>query len=118
MATKVNLFPDQGAKYQHIYVYKDKATGAVIPITGWLIEMQARAYPTDETALLDIDTDLKGGIEITDGANGEFTITIAAATSAAWRHSELSYDIVGTPPAEDPERIAQGTIFVSKSTTR
>lgn len=118
MATKVNLFPDQGADYQHIFLYRNKATGAAIPLTGYTIEMQVRPYAQSAELLFDGDTGGKGNVEITDAVNGEITITIPAATTALWRNNEAVYDIKGTPSGGEPERIAQGNVYLSKATTR
>ena len=120
MATKVNLFPDQGAEYQHIFLYRNKATGAAINLTGYTIEMQVRPYAQagDTDLLFDADTGAKGNVEITDAANGEITITIPAAITATWRNNEAVYDIKGTPSGGEPERIAQGDVYLSKATTR
>jgi hypothetical protein len=118
MATKVNLFPSQGATYQHVFLYRNKATGAAISVAGWTIEMQVRPFAQSAELLFDGDTAAKGNVEITDGANGEVTITLPAATTATWRNNEAVYDIKGTPPAGEPERIAEGSVYLSKATTR
>lgn len=118
MATKVNLFPDQGADYPHIFLYRNKATGAAINLTGYTIEMQVRPFAQSDELLFDGDTGAKGNVEITDAANGEITITIPGAITALWRNNEAVYDIKGTPSGGDPERIAQGSVYLSKATTR
>jgi hypothetical protein len=117
MATQVNLFPDQGAKYEHVFLYRTKT--AVIPLTNAEVYCQIRPYPQSADILFDADNQGKGNIDVTDGPAGEVTLTIPGATTAAWRHDEAHYDIKVVRDGEtEPERIAEGFIYLSKSTTR
>ncbi|MBT8147286.1 MAG: hypothetical protein KJN90_10570 [Gammaproteobacteria bacterium] len=118
MATKVNLFPDQGSDFKHRFCYRDKATKLAIPLTDYLIEMQVRPFKQSSEILADLDSDTKGGVVLTDAINGEFTITLTGASTAAWRNDEAVYDIRGTNGSSIPERIAEGEIYLNKSTTR
>lgn len=117
MATQINLYPDQGSKFEHIFLYRDKATGAAIPLTGGTVECQIRPFPQSSDILFDADNAAKGNVEITDGPNGEVTLTIPGADSAAWREDEAHYDIKVTLGG-DPFRIAEGVVFINKQTTR
>jgi hypothetical protein len=117
MATKVNLFPDQGSDFTHRYLYRDRATKAPISLTGYTIEMQVRPFKGSSELLADLDNAGKGGVVLTDAANGEFTITLLGADTAVWRNDEAVYDIKGTNGGT-PERIAEGEIYLNKSTTR
>jgi hypothetical protein len=117
VATKVNLFPDQGSDFTHKYLYRDRATKAAIPLTGYTIAMQVRPFKQSSELLADLDNDLKGGVVLTDAANGEFTITLLGSVTAAWRNDEAVYDIKGTNGGT-PERIAEGEVYLNKSTTR
>jgi len=117
MATKVNLFPDQGSDFTHKYLYRDKATRSPISLAGYTLEMQVRPHKQSSELLADLDNAEKGGIVLTDDANGEFTITLEGTDTATWRNDEAVYDIKGTNGGV-PERIAEGEIYLNKSTTR
>ena len=117
MATEVNLFPDQGADYQHVFLYRNRATGQPINLAGATVECQIRPFPQSDDILLDADNAAKGNLEITDEANGEITLTIPGATTATWRNDLSVYDIKSVIGGK-PDRIAEGTVYLNKATTR
>lgn len=118
MATRVDMYLDQGAEYKHRFLYRDRDTKLAVDISGYALSMQVRPYAESDDVLWDADNAGKGGILITDGPNGELLITIPAATSSAWRNDEAVYNIMGTPSGGEPDRIAEGNLFISKNTTR
>lgn len=53
--------------------------GAAVNITGAAIKWQAARTVSDSSALISKTTDSPGGVAITDGADGEFEVTLDEA---------------------------------------
>lgn len=120
MASKVNISVDQGSTYTHVFNWVDADSGDPINILGYSARWQIRPYVESDVLLLDGDTDLKGMIEITDGAVGEVTVTIPGSISEAWdvTLTEAVYDVEIISPADVPTRIVEGEIAITPEVTR
>lgn len=106
---KVAIKIKKGTTYEHVFTYVDSA-GAAINVTNYTARMQIR-----ETiyATAYVYQALSGGDITVGGADGKFTLSIPAATTAAWTFASGVYDIEIISPAGK----VIGLVGVSRVTT-
>lgn len=86
---KVNIKIKKGSTYEHTFTYVDSA-GAAKNVTGYSARMQIRGTIDDSSYIYQA---LSGG-DITVGTtDGKITLSIPAATTAAWTFASGVYDI-------------------------
>lgn len=106
---KVNIKIKKGSTYEHTFTYVD-SSGAAISVTGYTARMQIRET-IDATAY--VYQALSGGDITVGGSDGKFTLSIPAATTAAWTFASGVYDIEIVSPAGK----VIGLVGVSRVTT-
>ena len=117
-AANYNFTVDAGSKFSRIFRCKDSA-GVAIDITGASIAMMARTSYSSVDAVLSLST-ADGTITLSNPTNGEFTITIAAATTTALGYTlptKLVYDIERTLSGV-VIRLLYGTVTITPEATR
>ncbi len=81
----------KGATFDPSFQFVDKATGSIIPLTGYTGRMQIRASYDSETVLLEL-TAANGRLTV-DEANGIYALNVAATDTAALTWTTGVYDI-------------------------
>lgn len=110
----VNLLIEQGATFQHRFIWQD-ANGNVMNLIGYTARMQIReSVNTDET-LLELTTD--NGRIILGGATGTIDLNIAATDTAAitWKRAVYDLELIDD---DTVTRLIQGQVNVSHEVTR
>lgn len=108
---------EQGATLDKTITWKDPA-GVGIDITGYTIRMQVRATKHAATTILDLDNAAKGGITITDAANGVFKVQRTAAQTAALAIGAYLYDLEMEDPSGNVTRLIEGNFCVVGEVTK
>lgn len=92
---KRNIKVVKGETYDHIYTYADD-NGVAIGITGYTARMHIRATVDATTTLYEA---VSGGDLTIGGTAGTVTLSIPAATTAAWTFLSGVYDVELVSPA-------------------
>ncbi len=108
---------EQGVTLDKTFTWKDE-NGVGIDITNYSIRMQVRPTKEASTILLDLDNGAKGGIAITDAANGIFKITRSAAQTAALETGAYAYDLEMEDVAGVVTRLVEGDFKVVGEVTK
>lgn len=90
-----------------------------INTTGWTARLQVRARPDDPVMLLELTTDVDGGLGLTD--DGQLSVVILASQTGALPTDEvLYYDVRVVPPdgTDYAERMVEGVMYVDPGVTR
>lgn len=116
-AACMNLLIEQGATFRARLTVRNKATGAVVDLTGYQVRMQFRQEVVSTTPLLDLDNATKGGITVTP-LGGQIDILVTATQTAALTVSSAVYDMEIESPLGEVWRIIQGRAEISKEVTR
>jgi hypothetical protein len=111
-AGKYNILIQQGADYIETIVIKVKETGIPVDLTGCTIRGQVREDYSSTTALCTFV------VENTDLANGKFTLTLSAATTAALSFERGVYDVEIQYPSGRVDRALQGSAVFSPEVTK
>lgn len=112
---KVALTIPQGSTYRHTFYYRD-AAGAVVSLAGYTARLQFRES-IDAAAILYEATTANGFITI-NGAAGDVTLEIAAATTAAWTFRAAVYDLEIISSDGKVTRLVKGRVKVDPEVTR
>lgn len=112
MAAYVELYMDQGASFRNIINITDDVTNDAINVSGYIVRSQMRRsyYSANATANL--------VCTITDAANGEITMTLAAANTALIRANRYLFDLETEDIYGNIVRVLEGIITVNPSVTR
>ena len=107
---------EQGATFSRVFTYQNNA-GDAISLTGYTPRMQVRASLEAADTIFDLtDGD---GVEVTDGANGEVTVTIPATDTASLTPGDrLVYDLELENGSGTVIRLVQGILTVDGEVTR
>jgi len=116
-AGRYNFTIEQGASHRIKFIARDKRTNELLDLTGYSARMQARQSVGSPTALLDLDTGSKGGLEI-DGPDAEVVLDLTEAQTAAISVPEMVYDIELVAPDGWVMRFMKGKIKVDFEVTR
>lgn len=118
MATKFDLICEQGADLSFAVNYRRGATDIPVDITAGFARMQARASLNAPVPFLDIDSGIKGGIDI-DGANGQFRVFVSSSVTAIFAPTrEAVYDLEFVDVSGGTSRVLEGRFRVSQRITR
>lgn len=112
-----NLWVIQGSEFVHDFLYRDEATGDVVPLTGYTVRAQLRASTWSASPTYEFPAD-NTGISILDAANGVVRMAIPASVSAAWKFDRAQFDIEIVDALNRPTRLVKGTVFISREMTR
>jgi hypothetical protein len=110
-----NLTVEQGASYEQIIRWTD-ADGVPINLTGATAAMQVRQATNVSTVLFEAST-ANGKLAIA-ATDGQITLTITAAESAAFTWSFGKYDLEVTTAGGLVYRLLRGTISISAEVTQ
>ena len=122
-AAKLDINIEQGATFSMSCTMKDSA-GATVDLTGWTFSGKIKETLASSSSVASFTITLAN--QITD--QGEFTITLSAATTAAIPVNvrpnqdriltQYFYDIEATKPDTTIDRIFEGKAFVSPEVTK
>jgi hypothetical protein len=109
MATKANLFIDQGATFTTVITLTDNE-GDVIDISGYTGAAQMRKHYTSSTA--------KSFVVELGGVNGTITLSMTANTTANIEAGRYLYDVELTDTTGTVSRVFEGIVTVNPNITR
>jgi hypothetical protein len=87
-----------------------------LDITDSTFKLQIRKTEADNTAVVTVETG--DGIEITNAAGGEFTVTITRAKLKRLHAGDYFGDLVRTDPNGFAERMWEGKVIVVEGVSR
>lgn len=110
MAAFTELLIEQGATFSTTVNVEDTA-GAAINLTGYSASSQMRKsyYATSNTTITSI---------VTGNANGEITLSMTAANTAALTPGRQVFDLLITSPTGIKTRVVEGIIVISPGVTQ
>jgi hypothetical protein len=110
----VNLTTVSGTDYAQAFTYATSVDGGdtttPVDIGGSVLRLQVRRRATDAEAMVSIGSTDEGGIEITDGPNGKFTVAISRAQLDRIPAGTYVQNLVRTRPDGLYEEIWTGTV--------
>lgn len=110
MAVKANILIDQGTDYSTTIFVSD-GNDVAIDITGYSFAASARKHFTSNTAY-------NFTLTITDGVQGEVTMSMNAATTANISAGRYVYDCEMTDTSSVVTRLVEGLLTVKPQVTR
>jgi len=112
MAAYVELYMDQGATFNNVINLADDVTNANINVSGYTVRSQMRRsyYSANATASI--------VCTITDAANGEITMSLAAANTANIKAGRYLFDLETVDTLSNITRVLEGIITVTPEITR
>lgn len=112
MAAYVELILDQGTTFNNIINLADDVTNANVNISGYTVRSQMRRsyYSANATANITCT--------ITDGANGEITMSLDANTTANIKSGRYLFDLETVTGQGVVNRVLEGIITVTPGVTR
>jgi len=112
MAAYTELYMDQGATFNRIISIGNDITNANINVAGYTITSQMRRsyYSANATANL--------VCTVTDEANGEISLTMDAANTAAIKHGRYLFDVEMEDTDGNVIRILEGLMIVTPEITK
>jgi len=112
MAAYAELYLDQGTTFNNVINLTDDMTNAYINVAGYVVRSQMRrSYFSANISANIICT-------ITDAANGEITMSMPAANTAAIKAGRYLYDVEVVDTGGNTSRILEGIITVTPEVTR
>lgn len=119
MAAKHRLKIEQGSTFARTFRLKD-SVGNYIDLTGYSARMQVRQSHSATTAIVDIDSGSKGGVEVEpDSTQGAIKITLTATETA-----QLTAPLAGVWDLEivsgggEVTRVLEGAVRITPEVTR
>jgi hypothetical protein len=112
MAAFVELFMDQGSTFNNSINLTDDVTNAALNIASYSFSSQMRRsyYSANASANL--------VCTITNGANGELTMSLSAANTANLRPGRYVFDVQSTDAYNVVSRVVEGIITVTPRVAR
>ena len=112
MTSYVELYMDQGTTFRNVINLADDLTNSYINVSGYQVRSQMRRsyYSANATANL--------VCTITDSANGEITITLAAANTSNIKAGRYLFDLEIVDLSDVTVRVLEGIITVTPEITR
>ena len=110
MAAFTELLIEQGASFSTTINVSDSA-GAAINLYGYTASSQMRKsfYATSNTTI---------SATVTGNSNGEITLSMTAANTAALTPGRQVFDLLITSPSAIKTRVVEGIIVISPGVTR
>lgn len=112
MAAFVELYMDQGATFNNIVNITDDVTNANVNIAGYIVRSQMRRSYNSANATANIVC------TITNAANGEITMSLAAANTSNIKAGRYLFDVETQDNSGVVNRILEGIITVTPQVTR
>lgn len=112
MAEYVELFMDQGTDFSTTININDDNTNIAVNTSNYVVTSQMRR------SLLSANATESFVCTVTDAANGEITMFMAAANTANIRPGSYFYDLRIVDSADVVSRLIEGVIFVQPGITR
>jgi hypothetical protein len=113
-AGEYDITIEQGSGFSLQLVY-EAPEGSLVDFTGSTARLHARLKFSSADTLFELTTE-NGGIELTE--NGEITLSMSAAQTAALTFSRGVYDLEIVPPSGEPYKIIKGSVFLAREVTR
>lgn len=113
--TKVNMYIPQGSTYGHKFLYRQESDESIILLSNFTARLHIREKVTSSTTLYEATTEDDLTI---NGSQGEVSLEIPAATTAAWTWTKAVYDLEIISALGKVSRIAEGNVKVSPEVTR
>lgn len=112
MAAYVELYMDQGADFRNIVNLTDDVTNVNLDLTGYQVRSQMRRsyYSLNATANI--------VCSITDTANGEITMSLGSANTAAIKAGRYLFDLEIVDGGGMTSRVLEGIITVTPEITK
>jgi hypothetical protein len=112
MATFEELYIDQGTDYSKKIVLRDESTNSLINVSGYTVRSQMRRsfYSTNASANITCT--------ITDGANGEITLSLTPNVTSNIKAGRYIYDVETVDANNITTRIREGIINIYPEITR
>ena len=107
----------QGTHYSRTFILTDKATGAVLDISGWTFQAMFRDALDDATEIVELTT-ANTGFTSTAPATGALVMDITAVQSALFPLGKVVFDVLRTDPTDGPVWLFGGRLPVKKAVTR
>ena len=114
-AGQLHLTIEQGTDFDRTITWKD-ASGAIVDISGYTAQMQARTRIDSSETFLDLNS-AEGALAI-DGSNGQIHIHIPASDTASITAQQGIYDLKLTSASGQIIRLLEGHITLSPEVTR
>jgi len=115
--TKVNMYIPQGTTYGHNFLYRQESDDSIIVLSAYTARLHIREKVSSTTTLYEATTDDDDGLTI-NGSQGEVSLEIPAAITAAWTWTKAVYDLEIVSAFGKVSRIAEGNVKVSLEVTR
>jgi len=115
-AFRLQLVILQGETYSALHVWKAGTPALPVDLTGCSARMQVRSELPSPEVLLELTTD-NGRIEL-GGTNGEITLKLSAAETAALTWERGKYDLEIVHSDASVRRLLEGSIKVKREVTR
>jgi hypothetical protein len=112
MAAYAELIMDQGTTFRNVINLTDDLTNVPINIAGYSVSSQMRRsyYSANATA--------SRVCQITNAANGEITMSLAAANTSNIKAGRYLFDLETTDTIGTVNRVLEGIITVTPQITR
>jgi hypothetical protein len=116
---KLNLIIFQGTTFRRVIRLQDTTVTPAVPIdlSGATVRMHIRAAISDTATLLELN-ETNGRAVISDALNGEITLLVTAAITAALDFLKAVYDLEIQYSNGTVDRVLQGGVTLSKEVTR
>ena len=111
-AGKYNILIQQGSDYIQKITVKESVSQLAVDITGCTVRGQVRVNVEDTTPAASFVA------AVTDGAAGEFQISLSNTVTAALDFETGYYDVEIVYPSGVVDRLLQGKAVLSKEVTR
>jgi hypothetical protein len=109
---------DQGATFSKSFGVSQRnldGTKTAINITGCTIRLVAKADYDDPLPIINLSTvDPPGGIQITNGAGGQFRVDMNRAMTAGFKFSQITHDTEMETPDGVVTPLLEGTITLKR----
>lgn len=116
MPGKANLSIYQGDDYQLVVLFKVKATGEPLPVTGHTFKAQVRKSTADEDGGGDPLAEF--ACMVTDGPNGTVLLELDHTQTTALTERTAAWDMQGTDTGGYVTTYLAGSVTVTPEVTR
>jgi hypothetical protein len=112
-AGEYDITIEQGSGFSLPLTY-EAPEGSLVDFTGSTGRLHVRSKYGATDKLIELTTE-NGGIVLTE--DGEITLSMTAAQTAALAFSRGVYDLEIVPPAREPYKIIKGNVFLKREVT-
>jgi len=108
----VELYINQGTTFNDVIYLTDDTTNTAMNIVGYSAESQLRRSYYSDNASANIVC------SVTDGQNGEITMTVTKANTANIKAGRYVFDVLLTDTENATSRILEGIVTVTPGVTK